>query len=156
VKRGTIERENVDFIDGFLIVQKLDATATVGNFTREEGQPNPEFGFSAYDGLIALDSIPAWLDAPVFVTTADENSPAGEYPITVESATAESYNFTFVPGTLTVTVATAIDGIEISSVRQQRIYYSLDGSRVEGSPRPGVYLVRLADGSMKKVQIGRK
>lgn len=156
VKRGTIERENVDFIDGFLIVQKLDATATVGNFTREEGQPNPEFGFSAYDGLIALDSIPAWLDAPVFVTTADENSPAGEYPIMVESATAESYNFTYVPGTLTVTVATAIDGIKTSPARQQRVYYTLDGSRVESTPRPGVYLVRLADGSMKKVQIGRK
>ena len=156
VKRGTIERENVDFIDGFLIVQKLDATATVGNFTREEGQPNPEFGFSAYEGLIALDSIPAWLDAPVFVTTADENSPAGEYPIMVESATAESYNFTYVPGTLTVTVATAIDGIKTSPARQQRVYYTLDGSRVEGTPRPGVYVVRMADGTMKKVQIGRK
>ena len=156
VKRGTIERENVDFVDGFLIVQKLDATATVGNFTREEGQPNPEFGFSAYEGLISLDSIPAWLDAPVFVTIADENSPAGEYPIMVESATAESYNFTFVPGTLTVTVATAVDGIETSSARQQRVYYTLDGSRVVGTPRPGVYVVRQNDGTMKKVQIGRK
>ena len=91
VKRGTIDRENVDFIDGYLVVQKLDATATVGNYTREEGQPNPEFGFSAYDGLISLDSIPVWLETPVFVTTADETSPAGDYPIMVESATAESY-----------------------------------------------------------------
>ena len=74
----------------------------------------------------------------------------------VESATAESYNFTFVPGTLTVTVATAVDGIETSSARQQRVYYTLDGSRVVGTPRPGVYVVRQNDGTMKKVQIGRK
>ena len=106
VKRGTIKNDNVDFIDGYLIVQKLDATATVGDFTREVGQPNPEFGFSSYDGLIALDSIPVWLEEPIFETTADENSPVGEYPIIVKSATAESYNFSFIAGTLTVTEAT--------------------------------------------------
>ena len=155
VKRGTIDRENVDFIDGYLIVQKLDATATVGNYTREEGQPNPEFGFSAYDGLISLDSIPAWLEAPVFVTTADETSPAGEYPIMVESATAESYNMTFVPGVLTITVSTAINGIDAAQ-RQQSVYYTLGGSRVEGATRAGIYLMRQSNGKVKKVRVARK
>ena len=106
VNMGTITTENVDLVDGYLIVQKVDATATVGNFTREEGLPNPEFGFSSYEGLIALDSIPVWLEEPVFETTADENSPVGEYPITVKSAVAESYNLTFIAGTLTITEAT--------------------------------------------------
>ena len=155
VKRGTIDRENVDFIDGYLIVQKLDATATVGNYTREEGQPNPEFGFSAYDGLISLDSIPVWLETPVFVTTADETSPAGDYPIMVESATAESYNMTFVPGVLTVTVSTAINGIDAAQ-RQQSVYYTLGGSRVEGATRAGIYLMRQSNGKVKKVRVARK
>jgi hypothetical protein len=101
IKMGTITTENVDLVDGYLIVQKVNATATVGNFSREEGMPNPEFGFSSYEGLIALDSIPAWLEEPVFETTADENSPVGEYPITVKSA-----NLTFIAGTLTITEAT--------------------------------------------------
>ena len=155
VKRGTIDRENVDFIDGYLVVQKLDATATVGNYTREEGQPNPEFEFSAYDGLISLDSIPAWLEAPVFVTIADETSPAGDYPIMVESATAESYNMTFVPGVLTVTVSTAINGIDAAQ-RQQSVYYTLGGSRVEGATRAGIYLMRQSNGKVKKVRVARK
>lgn len=155
VKRGTIDRENVDFIDGYLVVQKLDATATVGNYTREEGQPNPEFGFSAYDGLISLDSIPVWLETPVFVTTADETSPAGDYPIMVESATAESYNMTFVPGVLTVTVSTAINGIDAAQ-RQQSVYYTLGGSRVEGATRAGIYLMRQSNGKVKKVRVARK
>ena len=155
VKRGTIDRENVDFIDGYLVVQKLDATATVGNYTREEGQPNPEFGFSAYDGLISLDSIPVWLEIPVFVTTADETSPAGDYPIMVESATAESYNMTFVPGVLTVTVSTAINGIDAAQ-RQQSVYYTLGGSRVEGATRAGIYLMRQSNGKVKKVRVARK
>ena len=155
VKRGTIDRENVDFIDGYLVVQKLDATATVGHYTREEGQPNPEFGFSAYDGLISLDSIPVWLETPVFVTTADETSPAGDYPIMVESATAESYNMTFVPGVLTVTVSTAINGIDAAQ-RQQSVYYTLGGSRVEGATRAGIYLMRQSNGKVKKVRVARK
>lgn len=155
VKRGTIDRENVDFIDGYLVVQKLDATATVGNYTREEGQPNPEFGFCAYDGLISLDSIPVWLETPVFVTTADETSPAGDYPIMVESATAESYNMTFVPGVLTVTVSTAINGIDAAQ-RQQSVYYTLGGSRVEGATRAGIYLMRQSNGKVKKVRVARK
>lgn len=155
VKRGTIEREDVDFIDGYLIVQKLDAVATVGNFTREEGQPNPEFGFSAYDGLISLDSIPVWFEAPVFVTPADETSPAGEYPITVESAVAESYNMTFVPGVLTVTVSTSVSGIDVAPQRQQSVYYTLDGSRIEGATRSGIYLVRQSNGKVKKVRVIR-
>jgi hypothetical protein len=155
VKRGTIDRENVDFIDGYLVVQKLDATATVGNYTREEGQPNPEFGFSAYDGLISLDSIPVWLETPVFVTTADETSPAGDYPIMVECATAESYNMTFVPGVLTVTVSTAINGIDAAQ-RQQSVYYTLGGSRVEGATRAGIYLMRQLNGKVKKVRVARK
>ncbi|UPS44968.1 C10 family peptidase [Prevotella sp. E15-22] len=155
VKRGTIDRENVDFIDGYLVVQKLDATATVGNYTREEGQPNPEFGFSAYDGLISLDSIPVWLETPVFVTTADETSPAGDYPIMVESATAESYNMTFVTGVLTVTVSTAINGIDAAQ-RQQSVYYTLGGSRVEGATRAGIYLMRQSNGKVKKVRVARK
>lgn len=155
VKRGTIDRENVDFIDGYLVVQKLDATATVGNYTREEGQPNPEFGFSAYDGLISLDSIPVWLETPVFVTTADETSPAGDYPIMVESATAESYNMTFVPGVLTVTVSTAINGIDAAQ-RQQSVYYTLGGSRVEGATRASIYLMRQSNGKVKKVRVARK
>lgn len=155
VKRGTIDRENVDFIDGYLVVQKLDATATVGSYTREEGQPNPEFGFSAYDGLISLDSIPVWLETPVFVTTADETSPAGDYPIMVESATAESYNMTFVPGVLTVTVSTAINGIDAAQ-RQQSVYYTLGGSRVEGATRAGIYLMRQSNGKVKKVRVARK
>ena len=153
VSRGTINREDVDFIDGYLIVQKLDATATVGNYTREEGQPNPEFGFTAYDGLISLDSIPAWLEAPVFVTSADETSPAGEYPIMVESATAESYNMTFVPGVLTVTVATSVKGVDVAPQRQKPVYYTLGGNRVECAARAGIYLVRQANGKVKKVRV---
>ena len=116
---------------------------------------NPEFGFSAYDGLISLDSIPVWLETPVFVTTADETSPAGDYPIMVESATAESYNMTFVPGVLTVTVSTAINGIDAAQ-RQQSVYYTLGGSRVEGATRAGIYLMRQSNGKVKKVRVARK
>lgn len=140
ITRGTVKGEDIDFIDGYLIVQKVKATATVGSYTREQGQPNPAFELVSYDGLVAGDTAPVWLTEPVFVTTADENSPVGEYPIIVESAVAESYQMTFVPGTLTVTKVTGIQGLSASET-DSKVVRMLDGRQLKGTPRKGIYIV---------------
>lgn len=152
ISQGTVKGEDVEFFDGYLIVQKVDATATVGNYTREAGQPNPVFELESYEGLVAGDEVPVWLEAPVITTIADEDSPEGEYPIIVESAVAESYNFTFVAGTLTVTpsTVTGITELTTSSLDSHKIY-TLDGRQVKGKPQKGIYVV---DGK-KMVVIGQ-
>ena len=94
----------------------------------------------SYDGLVAADVAPVWLTEPVFVTTADENSPVGEYPIIVESAVAESYQMTFVPGTLTVTKVTGIQGLSASET-DSKVVRMLDGRQLKGTPRKGIYIV---------------
>jgi hypothetical protein len=138
---GTISSEDVDFFDGYLVVQRVDATATVGNYTREAGQPNPEFEIESYEGLVLDETEPVWVEEPVITTTADEDSPEGEYPIIVESAKAAGYKFTFIAGTLTVTPATTgITDVTVSTEKQQKVY-TIDGRQVKGQPQKGVYII---------------
>lgn len=139
ISKGTIDGENIDLYDGYLIVQKVDATATVENVTREQGQPNPEFSL-IFDGLVNNETVPVWTVEPVFTCEADENSPVGEYPITV-TATAESYKLTFVAGVLTVTESTT--GItEVSSKMEEGKgnAYDLQGRRINAQPSKGLYI----------------
>ena len=154
VSAGTITDENVGLIDGYLVVQKRDdvaVTATVNDATREEGEADPEFTLSYSEGLLFDATEPVWINAPRLVTTATADSPAGEYPITVEidDAVAESYQlsvFTFVPGKLTVTPSTkpepdGIRSVENSEVRMDNYdYYNLAGQRVT-NPGKGIYIV---------------
>ena len=149
ISQGTVEGDDVEFFDGYLIVQKVDATATVGNYTREAGQPNPVFELDSYEGLVAGDTEPVWKVAPVITTIADENSPEGEYPIIVESAEAESYNFTFVAGTLTITPATTGIAEMTAPTQVGGKIFTLDGRQVTGTPKKGVYVV---DGKKKVVR----
>lgn len=138
ISQGTVTTSDVNFIDGYLIVQKADAKAMVDNVTREEGQPNPDFTLS-YEGLVNKETAPVWLQEPVFVCEANEQSPEGEYDITVASATAESYELTFVPGKLTV-VSITTDIRDVKSGTRQQPVYTLDGRRVTGQPAKGIYL----------------
>ena len=138
ISRGTITDETVDFQDGYLVIQKVNATATVESVTREVGQPNPEFTLT-FSGLVNDETVPVWLQEPVFTVEADETSGPGEYPITV-TAVAESYELTFVAGVLTVTMPT---GLQLTTVGEgekngEAVYYDLDGRRVN-HPKSGIY-----------------
>ena len=140
ISLGTITDENVELFDGYIVIQKVNATATVENATREAGQPNPEFSL-VFDGLVNDEVVPVWLEEPVFTCEADENSPEGEYPITV-TATAESYKLTFVAGTLTVTPSTTgIVSVNADAKTKSDVIFDLSGRRVsESAMNKGLYI----------------
>ncbi len=141
ITRGTVVGDDVDFYDGYLVVQKVDATAQVGSYEREMHQPNPKFEIESYEGLLSFDEVPAWLVEPVITTEATEDSPVGKYAITVASGSAQSYNMTFVPGVLTVTVSTGVAGIK-ADVQAEQPVFTLDGRRLNGMPRKGGIYVK--------------
>ena len=139
ISKGTIDGENIDLYDGYLIVQKVDATATVENATREQGQPNPEF-ILLFDGLVNDETVPVWVEEPVFTCEATEDSPVGEYPITV-TAQAESYKLTFVAGVLTVTESTTgITEVRSKMEEGRGNAYDLQGRRINAQPSKGLYI----------------
>ena len=143
IKYGTITDETVELVDGYLIIQKVKATATVEDCTRKQGQPNPEFTLT-YTGLVNDELLPIWSEQPVITTTATEDSPVGEYPIIVESGTAESYELTFIAGTLTVTEATTAisDDIRVNDNREGSLY-DLQGRKLSDNSRlpKGIYII---------------
>ena len=149
ISRGTITDESVDFQDGYLVVQKVKAIATVDNVTREAGQPNPEFTLT-FSGLVNDEMVPVWLEEPVFTVEADETSAPGEYPITV-TAVAESYELTFNAGVLTVTaVVTGLTTVgETDS--HEAVYYDLNGRRVD-NPQHGIYVKKTGTKVQKEVK----
>lgn len=138
ISRGTIVDESVELIDGYMIIQKVKAKATVQDATREAGQENPEFTL-AFEGLVNDETEPVWITEPVFTCEATVDSPEGEYPITV-TAEAESYKLTFVAGTLTVTPSTTgIRSIDNGQFTMDNEVYNLNGQRV-AQPTKGLYI----------------
>lgn len=84
-----------------LTVNKADLTITAENKTRKVGEPNPTFTLQ-YSGFVYGET-PAVLTAqPVAGTTADSNTPAGTYKITVSGAAADNYTIEYADGELTI------------------------------------------------------
>lgn len=140
VSEGTVvNSEAVNFVDGFLLVKKAEATATVANVERFEGEENPPFTL-IYEGLVAHDVEPVWTVQPDITTTATVRSKPGEYMIYVRSGEAESYNMVFLPGKLTVKARpSAISDVTTAADRQAPAY-NLQGQRMQ-SARRGISIV---------------
>jgi len=91
------------------VVQKLTVgratlTITASNLSKEAGTANPPLTVS-YSGFVNGDTQSVLTAQPLVRTTATTTSAAGTYPITVSSAAATNYLFTYVAGILTVTAA---------------------------------------------------
>ncbi|HEV2435683.1 MAG TPA: YDG domain-containing protein [Verrucomicrobiae bacterium] len=81
-------------------------TVTVNNQARAYGTTNPVFTVG-YSGFVNGDTTNVLTGAPIITTTATNNSPIGNYAITISQGTlsASNYNLAFVNGTLSVTQA---------------------------------------------------
>lgn len=84
-----------------LTVNKAPLTITAEDKTRDQGAPNPALTVS-YSGFVNGETASALTTPPTITTTAQQNSPAGTYPITASGAAADNYTISFVDGTLTV------------------------------------------------------
>jgi len=143
VEAGTIGYPNLKLVSGTLTITKAPLTATVGDYTREQGQPNPDFVIG-YDGFRNGDDVTVFTVAPMATTIATEDSEPGVYDIVVSGGEAQNYAFTYVGGKLTVTVP---DGIAVLRTFAAPVdIYTLTGRLVraqalttEGLPR-GIYV----------------
>lgn len=104
------DRYDITYADATLTVKKATLQASVGEYRREQGQPNPDFVI-VYEGFRNGDDETAIDVKPVATTTADENSGPGEYEITVSGGEALNYEFTYVAGLLVVQMPDAIKAI---------------------------------------------
>ncbi|MEW6539982.1 MAG: MBG domain-containing protein, partial [Pseudomonadota bacterium] len=91
------------FVPGTLTITKALLTVTADSATREYGLANPNFTGSV-TGFRDGDN-PSVISGLTFGTVATTASPVGTYAIIGSGATATNYDFSYVPGTLTITKA---------------------------------------------------
>jgi len=77
-------------------------TITANNQTRIYGIANPVFTV-IYSGFVNNDGPSNLTTLPLVSTTANMFSLPGSYPITASGAASSNYNFTYLPGVLTIT-----------------------------------------------------
>ncbi|GHT15929.1 hypothetical protein AGMMS4956_17040 [Bacteroidia bacterium] len=98
--------QQVEATDTFEITKKT-LTVTADNKTKTQGAANPTLTLT-YSGWEYGDNENSFTTQPTIWTLADKESHVNLYPIFVDSAVSSNYDFTYVPGTLTVTVKHSI------------------------------------------------
>lgn len=139
VARGTILDADVELHDGVLTVAPASIKVTAKSYVRNIGEPNPDFEVT-YNRFRNRENASVLLKQPVISCSATQDSPAGEYPITVSGAEAQNYVFTYVDGTLTIVAPVGVtaptsDGGDDGS----QPVFDLQGRRVV-QPRSGIYI----------------
>lgn len=84
-----------------LVVSPAALTIRADDITRLMRHPNPVLTIT-YTGFVNNETAAVLSSPAVVSTTAVVSSPVGDYPITVDGATATNYTITFINGTLTV------------------------------------------------------
>ena len=139
IMRGSITSENVQLIPGFLTITPAPLTITANSYTRKQGEDNPEFSFTS-KGFRNKETVDVLLTQPVITCEATKDSPAGEFPIVISGATAQNYDITFVNGVLTIEGSSGIDTTTAAS--PSAVLYDLQGRRIDGQLRKGLYIDR--------------
>ncbi len=85
-----------------LTVNKAPLTVIADNKTKPFGAPIPTLT-ATYVGFVYNDTPAEFTELPSITTTAVENSPVGQYPITVSGGISADYIINPVAGTLTIT-----------------------------------------------------
>ena len=144
VKPGTIVYPNLVLQNGTLTITKAPLTVSVGNYTRNQGEPNPEFVLN-YEGFQYGDNVDMLTVVPTATCEATADSAPGFYDIIVSGGEADNYTFIYVNGTLEVKETQGIAAVTVSFQRPVDIY-TLDGRCVRraatttaGLPR-GLYV----------------
>ena len=102
IQKGTVSNGTVNLVKGTLTITKAALTISAGNYSKKEGEDNPEFTLT-YSGFKNGETQNVLTKQPAVSCSATKNSPAGSYTVSVSGAEAQNYEITYQNGTLTVT-----------------------------------------------------
>lgn len=138
VSKGTVENQNVTFVNGTLTITKAPLTIGAGTYTKKQGEPMPEFTLS-YTGFKNGETKDVLTKQPTVMCEANASSAPGEYPVTVSGAEAQNYAISYTNGKLIVTDA---DAIIVKAKSYTREYgdanptfeFTVEGASLDGVP----------------------
>jgi len=158
-EQGTIATDNVTYVSGLLTIEPAPLTIAAVDAQREQGQENPDFEVS-YEGFRNGEDETVLTTPPTVVCLATPESPVGTYEIDVYGAEAGNYDISYLQGTLTVVTPDAVTllpeserVVDIYSASGVRVSRSYADELYRLSLRPGIYIIRYTDGSVRKVLI---
>ena len=135
VSKGSVSNNEVALTNGTLTITKALLVISVGEYTKQEGEENPEFELT-YEGFKNGESDGVLTRRPVVTCIATKDSEPGEYVITIDGAEAENYDIRYAPGKLTVTAKET--GIRnVNGNGNDDAYYTLDGKKLDTAPKKG-------------------
>jgi len=140
VRPGTITTPRLQCQNGVMTIEPVPLTFTAKSYTRNIGEPNPEFEITYPTFRNREKAEEVLIHEPVAECDATPTSPAGEYEIRVSGAEARNYVFEYVSGTLTVVAPVGIQDITTDSSATE--LYDLSGRRIQQPNRRGLYLTR--------------
>ena len=94
----------LNYQNGFLTVTPKEVKASVGEYERPYGQPNPDFEI-IYEGLAGNDTENSLTAKPIVRTLATNASKVGTYVLEVAGGYSPNYTFTYGTGALTIVKA---------------------------------------------------
>lgn len=138
VSKGTVENQNVTFVNGTLTITKAPLTITAGTYTKKQGEAMPEFTLS-YTGFKNGETKDVLTKQPTVTCEANASSAPGEYSVTVSGAEAQNYEISYVNGKLIVTEA---DAVVVRANSYTREYgdanpvfgFTSEGASLDGTP----------------------
>lgn len=98
---GTITNKNVTLVNGMLTIARAQLTISVGEYTREQGEDNPNFTIT-YNGFKNGENQSVLTTQPTAYCNATKDSAPGEYAITLSGASATNYEISYNIGKLIV------------------------------------------------------
>ena len=161
VSKGSVSNSSITYVKGTLTIKKATLTASVGNYTRKQGEANPTFTIS-YSGFKNNQTKSVLTREPTASCSATSSSAPGSYPITLSGGQATNYEFSYKNGTLTVTAA---DAVTVTAKDYTITYgdalptfgYTVSGGTYNGTPKitcsannssdAGTYDINIAAGS---------
>ncbi|HEY9002984.1 MAG TPA: MBG domain-containing protein [Mucilaginibacter sp.] len=95
----------ISYVNGTLTVGKASLLITADDKTKSYGSVNPSLTLS-YSGFVNGEDKASLTTQPTPSTTANINSPVGNYTISVSGAADTNYNISYVAGNLSITPVT--------------------------------------------------
>ena len=138
ISKGSVTNYNDSYVNGTLTITKAPLTVSVGNYTRKQGETNPDFVIS-YNGFKNNETEDVLKTKPTATTSATVSSEPGEYEIVVSGGEAQNYELSYKSGKLTVIDA---DPVTITANSYTIEYgdaipefgYTSSGATLDGTP----------------------
>ncbi len=114
---GSDNNYNFTYSSGTLTINKAMLTATANNQSRTYGANEPTYTIS-YSGFVNGETAVVIDTPPTASPSATATSPVGTYPIIASGGLDNNYDFTYLPGTLTISKTTLF----VTANNQSRTY----------------------------------